>query len=203
MSKLSPRQRRRKKTKQAILETAQQLIAENGPDGLSLREIARRIDYSPAGLYEYFQNKDEIIAAVCDEGFERLSACLKEVSTKLSPSARLTELGMAYLHFARNNPDHFLLIFTTLPAGEVRLSDLDQEEYSTFSILVQAVRDAIEAGELSLPAEFSLNEIAYTMWALVHGMAMLEQTNFRHASVDFDPLHRWAIERYFKGLQLG
>lgn len=203
MGELTPRQRRRKKTKQAILQTAQQLIAENGAEGLSLREIARRIDYSPAGLYEYFKSKDEIVAAVVDEGFERLSTCLKRVPTDLPPGERLIELGMAYLAFARHHPEYFILIFTTLPTGEMPPGKLDQEGYSTFDILVEAVQTAIEVGEFKPPADYSLDEIAYTMWGLVHGLAMLQQTNFRHSQDKFGRLHRWAIEKYLKGLQTG
>lgn len=203
MGELTPRQRRRKKTKQAILQTAQQLIAENGAEGLSLREIARRIDYSPAGLYEYFKSKDEIVAAVIDEGFERLNTYLKRVPTGLPPGERLVELGMAYLAFARHYPEHFVLIFTTLPTGEVPPDKLDREERSTFNILVEAVQTAVELGEFKPPADYNLNEIAYTMWALVHGMALLQQSNFGYSQDKIDRLHRWSIEKYLKGLQMG
>jgi len=203
MSKLSPRQRRRQKTKQAILETARELITEEGLEGLSLREIARRIDYSPAGLYEYFKSKDEIVEAVCIEGFERLSAYLNRVSADLPPAERLFQLGLAYLDFAHNNPDYFLLIFTAFPTGEVTLEELGEDAASTYGVLVQAIQTAIEAGLFRPPAERNLNEIAYAMWATVHGLAMLQQTNFRHSQADLEPVHRWTLELFLKGLKAG
>ena len=113
MNNLTPRERRHQKTKRAILQAAQDIIAEKGADGLSLREIAQRIDYSPAGLYEYFNSKDDIIEAVCIAEFEQLSAYLNQVSTELSPIERIVQLGHAYLDFAKNSPEHFLFIFTT------------------------------------------------------------------------------------------
>lgn len=200
MTRLTPRQRRHQKTKQSILKTAQELILEKGPEGLSLREIARRIDYSPAGLYEYFDSKDEIVAAVCAEGFERLSAYLKRVPTDQPPLKRLLELGLAYLDFAGNNPEYFNLIFTTLPTGQVSLADLT-DEASPYNILTAAVQAAIDAEQLSLPAEFNVNEVAYSLWAMVHGIAVLQQTHFRHLHTDFEPIHRWALEAFVNGLK--
>ena len=50
------------RTQQAILDAARAIIHEQGPDKLSMRAIADRIDYSPAGLYEYYGSKEEIIA---------------------------------------------------------------------------------------------------------------------------------------------
>ena len=111
---LTPRERRHQKTKQAILQAAQDIIAEKGADGLSLREIAQRIDYSPAGLYEYFNSKDEIIAAVCVEELEQFSTYLNRVPTGLPPAERIIQLGQAYLDFARNYPEQFVFIFTML-----------------------------------------------------------------------------------------
>jgi AcrR family transcriptional regulator len=45
-----------------------EIIREEGPDALSMRNLAERIDYSAAGIYEYFSSKEEIIAAACELG---------------------------------------------------------------------------------------------------------------------------------------
>jgi len=62
------RQERQADTRKAILQTALELIAEKGLDKLSLREIARRVGYSPAGLYEYFDSKEGILLTLAEEG---------------------------------------------------------------------------------------------------------------------------------------
>jgi AcrR family transcriptional regulator len=198
MTKLTPRERRYQKTRQKILRAAREIITEKGLDGLSLREIADRTDYSPAGLYEYFNSKDEIIAAVCVEGFERFSAYLNRVSTDLPPSKRLMELGLAYLDFAKNNPEHFLFIFTTLP-NEVPFTDLVQGD-TPYDVLRQAVRDFVQAQDFNLPSGYTVDDLAYILWAEVHGMAMLQHTVFRHVENDFDAIHRWALQVLGKGL---
>lgn len=51
---LTPRERRAQRTRDAILEAARGIISKKGVEALSIRSIADAIDYSPAGLYEYF-----------------------------------------------------------------------------------------------------------------------------------------------------
>jgi AcrR family transcriptional regulator len=202
MSELTPRQRRREKTKQAILDTAQELISEKGPDGISIREIARRIDYSPAGLYEYFDSKDELVAAVCADGMKQLGAAFKQVPADLPPTERLIELGLRYAKFARHNPEQFLMIFNSLPSSRVSI-DQPVDRDTPYHILLNTVQAAIRAGEFEVTGDQVVEGIAYSLWALMHGRAMLELTFLRNFQSDFDPVHRWAMEIFIKGLKAG
>ena len=59
------KQQRTERVKNRIITAARQLLEENGFEELSLRGIARRVGYSPAALYDYFDSKDSIIEAVC------------------------------------------------------------------------------------------------------------------------------------------
>ena len=202
MSKLTPRQRRRQKTKQAILETAQALIDEKGPDGISIREIARRIDYSPAGLYEYFDSKDDLVAAVCADGMKQLGLAFKQVPANLPPAERLIELGLRYAEFARCHPEQFLMIFNTLPSNRTSV-DQPVDQDTPYDMLLKTVQAAIKAGEFEAAGEQAVEGIAYSMWALMHGRAMLELTFLRNFQFDFDPVHRWAMETFINGLKAG
>ena len=101
---LSRRDRRRLSTREEILIAARELMLEVGPEALSLRQVARRADFSPAALYTYFASRDELVAALFAESFERLDAYLRRVPPELPADRRVVELGMAYLDFARENP---------------------------------------------------------------------------------------------------
>ena len=113
MDELTPRQRRHLRTKDAILDAARQIISEDGIASLSMRGLADRIDYSAAGLYEYFGSKDEIITAVCLQGDKRLRQNMGRVDKALPPMNYLIEIGLAYIDFAVTNPDHFMLMFAS------------------------------------------------------------------------------------------
>jgi AcrR family transcriptional regulator len=202
MAELSPRQRRYYKTKETILQTAREIIAEKGPDGLSLRELARRIDYSPSGLYEYFNSKEEIVSAVSIEGLGLLSNYLNRAPANLSPADRLLEMGLAYLDFAREHPEHFRLIFASLSHEQTHLAEETMNGDSPYHLLVQAVQAVIETGEFTVSEDFDLEDMAFSLWALVHGLAVLEQTHLKHFQQE-DPTHlyRRALRVFGEGLR--
>ena len=199
LTSLTPRQRRREKTKQAILQTARELIRGRGADNLSLREIARRIDYSPAGLYEYFDGKDDIVAALCSDGFNRLASYLERVPTGLPPDKRIVELGLAYLQFASQNPEIYALIFNNIPSGFTTLEQID-EQASTYRLLQEAVQAGIDTKTFTPRGDFALQEMAYSFWALVHGIASLGLTQLRELQSDLGPVNRRALELFTNAL---
>ena len=199
MDERTPRQRRHADTRQAILRAARALILEKGPDKLSLREVARRIGHSPAGLYEYFGSKEEIVAEVAAEAFGQLGAALRHIPGGLRVDQRLVEIGLAYVEFARQNPKHFKLIFTQLPSQRVSAQQ-PADINSPYQILLQTVQDGIDAETFMARADYGAEEIAYSVWALAHGMAMLQQTHLRQFQADFRAVDRRAFEVFVHGL---
>ena len=185
---LTPRQRRFLRTKDAILDAACQIISEDGVDKLSMRSIANRIDYSPAGLYEYFGGKDEIITAVCLRGDELLCRRMGSVDTSLPPMKYLIEIGLAYIDFALNNPEYFRLMFTSGIEPPAEIQDSLTTE-SSFHILLSAIERGIEAG-VFLPREgFEVMEMAFLAWSVVHGISVLRVTQFTQIPHDFSADH--------------
>lgn len=166
----TPRQRRHARTRQEILDAALAIIDERGADALSLRGVARRADYSPAGLYEYFDGKEAIAAAVCDDGFARLARRMDAVPEALPPRERLQRLGEAYLRFAREHPQHFRFVFTTPMEEHARRG---ADDHGTFETLRRAVADAQAAGAIPGTADLDSADLAFGFWSLVHGMATL------------------------------
>jgi AcrR family transcriptional regulator len=197
------RQRRHARTRQEILEAALEILIEDGPDKLSMREIARRVDYSPAGLYEYFENKEEIIVELCAEGDRRLRTMLQAVPETLPPDEYLIEIGMVYIRYARENQEHFMLNFSRLPQFEPdepvpieKVLVVDE----TFNILLNAIKKAIEAGVIHTRDDFGLLEIAYGMFALAHGMAVLQLLNMRNIEFDFEGADRANFKKFVQSL---
>ena len=65
---------------QLILERAEELLLRSGTDGVSLRAVAERIEYSPAAIYGYFSTKDHLLAALAAHGFRQLNGGLTRAS---------------------------------------------------------------------------------------------------------------------------
>lgn len=202
---LTPRERRHARTQQAILDAARAIIKEEGVEKLSMRAIADRIDYSPAGLYEYFAGKEEIVGEVCRQGHRLLRRALERVDPALPPATYLVEIGLAYIRFALENPDYFTLIFTQLSAPPLDDSGGLQghetvDPDSSFPILLQGVERARQAGILSRVDGLSLFEVAYGYWSIVHGIAILRVTYLRDMPIDFSRADRVALEAFGRGM---
>lgn len=195
------REKRQEKTRQAILAAARQIITEQGPQELSMRGIAEQIDYSPAGLYEYFDSKEAILQAVIGEGHQQLTQDLQSVNPGLPPVDYLREIGLAYIRFAIRNHETYLLMFTNTPP-QATLQDLLQEG-SSYPILLQAIQRGLEAGVFRAREAFGLQEMAYAAWSLVHGIAMLRITYLRSLEIPFELVDPQALAAFVRGLQTG
>jgi AcrR family transcriptional regulator len=196
----NPRGRRHARTAQAVLDAALEIIAESSIEALSMREIARRIDYSPSGLYEYFASKDELLDALCEQGFEKLTAHIQRMVHGSTASQRLLEAGMAYLNFARQNPQLYLLMFNRVPSQTTEAPGLVHLTANTaFAELLAIIRSGVESGVFKVTPGGSVEQLAYSSWAHVHGLAMLRLTLLSTTFEDIDAFNRdvvWAfIER--------
>jgi AcrR family transcriptional regulator len=207
MLELTPRERRFQRTQQAVLDAALEIINKQGVEALSIRAIAEKIDYSPAGLYEYYASKEEIIGALCTQGLQHFARHLRSVDKSLPPEAYMIELGVAYVEFALKNPDFFLLMFTTAP---LVLPDFAEhkpnveralQDDDAFSILVRGVERCVDAGLFYPQPNFGVLEMARTAWALVHGIAMLQLSALRELPFAFDQI-RVALRIQFHGMKL-
>jgi AcrR family transcriptional regulator len=193
----SPREKRRSRTREAILEAAMQVVRQNGVEALSIREIVGRIDYSPSGLYEYFASKDEIIQELVREGFARLTAHMERGIHGETALARLQEAGKAYMHFALQEPQLYLLMFNHKPFAPFPLADVEQN--TAYSQLLQILRDGLQSGEFCSVS--GARELAYTSWSLMHGLSMLRLTLMSQVTDDPDNLHERAFQAFVEQLK--
>jgi len=94
------------KARKRILETASAMMAERGPDGVSMREISMRLKVTKPVIYYYFKNKEELIRAAFLEGtrhFHEIHARIKEPGLTLEQ--RLDVIFSGYLDLIKRYPD--------------------------------------------------------------------------------------------------
>jgi AcrR family transcriptional regulator len=193
MTTNTKRQKRHLLNKQNILQAARDIIKERGVNGLSMRELADRVDYSHSGLYEYFSGKEEIIAVLCVESWERLTNRLKPSASASTPSEQLLKSAMAYLDFAQNYPDEYLLMFATRQTEAQSFAAIS--DHPTFTVLMLMVQTGVESGEFKPGKDAAIAGIAYRLWVLVHGMAMMLVTHFQaKVTEEVTNLNRQIIE---------
>ena len=161
--------------KPALLRAAVELIAEVGPAAFTLREVARRAGISHNAPYRHFREKDELLAAVATEGFDRLADALAKPGKPTragnpNPALRRFQAsGLAYVRFALHSPEHLLVMFDW-PLAPDRYPELSAAAKRAFSVLVGLVEAAQCEG--SLPGGDPL-ALACIAWSMVHGVAKL------------------------------
>ncbi len=162
----SGRKKRQALIRQQFIQTAHTLLIEVGREKLSLREVARRTDYSPAALYEYFDSKQDLIDEIAKEVIENFAMTLQNARQGEDP---VTNVALAYVEFAREHHSDFLLVF-----GERRsLSEhMGSKIYQVF-VNTLAFEESKEKGDFARSAKK-----AYRLWIAVHGLAMLQITHF-------------------------
>jgi AcrR family transcriptional regulator len=105
------KERHKEDLKREILDAAKLLFTEKGLEATSIRAIAEKIEYSPATIYLYYKDKNEIVHALHSEGFKLLVGHFEVLNHISHPFERLKGMGRAYIQFALQNPDIYKLIF--------------------------------------------------------------------------------------------
>jgi AcrR family transcriptional regulator len=193
---LSRRDRRRLDTREEILVAARELLLEVGPEALSLRQVARRADFSPAALYTYFASRDDIVAALFAESFGRLDAYLRRVPLELPADKRVVELGMAYLDFARENPVDLRCVLAATTQEDLPSSSGVGLGLGAAQLIAETFREGREQGIFASDTSLSAAEMAFTTWALVHGMAAVSGVNMKGVEDIISAVPRRALEAF-------
>jgi AcrR family transcriptional regulator len=194
----TPRQRRRIKNTAAILDAAAELIIAKGFENVSLRDIARQADYSPSGLYKYFDSKADIIQALKTQENQKLLSLLETAPTDIPAKQRLIDLCMLYIEHCLKNRVYLTLVNSL--SSERKSMDQPVTENSPYQVFLQAVQAWNQSEGIPSQQGYGLEEITYALWSQIHGMATLRLFQLRDFEADFDTVNRRTLEIFLKGL---
>jgi AcrR family transcriptional regulator len=156
--------------KQALVDAAIDLIAEVGPHGFALREVARRAGVSHNAPYRHFRDRSDLLAVVAMQGFYRLTASMKRSAAQgYDAGERLRFCGRGYVNFALRWPQHFIVMFD-LPSDQDRQPDYQAAAQEAFDTLLGYIE---ECQKTHLLPEGDPKPLALAAWSTVHGIARL------------------------------
>ena len=187
--------------REALLSSAVRLIAEAGPGGFTLREVARRAGVSHNAPYRHFQNRDALLAAVAAQGYLELNdAMLQAASQQSEPLNRLKRAGLAYVAFALRRPEHFTVMFETAAFSKESHPEAAAASELAFSTLLKLVESCQSTGQMTAGNTL---QFALLAWTMVHGIAKLAITGRlpyrpRQKSLEFA---EFVIENSLPGLR--
>jgi len=171
------REREKSETRDKILDAARELFVTEGFEGVSMRKVAEKIEYSPTAIYVHFADKEELFRELCHQDYARLAEVFQSSVISTDPIERLKQIGAIYIDFGTRYPNHYVFMFMT-PHPPHEPDEVDREtmgnpESDAYAFLKWAVQQAIDAGcfreELKDP-----ELISQTLWAAVHGVISLQ-----------------------------
>lgn len=152
---------------EALIAASEAILAEQGAEGFTLREAARRAGVSPAAPSHHFGNAQGLLTEVAIRGYDALAAALREAASgKQGSREKLHAQGLAYVDFALRHPGRFQMMFANkrLVADDARLSQASRAAGHAFEIVV---------AELVGGTAKEAKTAATAAWSTVHGFAKL------------------------------
>ncbi len=146
----------------ALIAAAREMLANDGPGAVSLRESARRVGVSATATYRHFHDKENLLAAVAAQGFVEFAAKLATAGAH-----EFSGMGRAYLEFAIAHPGLFRLMFGPVLKEREKYPELAAAADAAFAVLLDGAKRF--AGD----KDADLETIAYMAWSCSHGLARL------------------------------
>ena len=158
--------------RQSLIEAACQHLLESGADTLSLRALARQVGVSQTAPYRHFESKSALFRAIAVHGFELLAAETSAVASQHEDDLEqaIVEICVAYVDFARRNPEKYQLFFDSSLVDFNQSEALREAGTAAFSVLTNVIEQGIKEGVF---VDRPMLEVAGAIWASVHGAASL------------------------------
>jgi AcrR family transcriptional regulator len=184
MEPQSPSVRRYEKTRQEILDAARTILLEEGVEAISMRALAEKVDYSPAALYKYYSNKEEILEELRQEAWRLMSSAEKEPLPGASLADIFIESGRSYIEFATKFPAYYYLIMSPSQNGPKSMEEFKHDP--NLLGLLQFLEAAVASGEFVLPQGYTPFHLALLSWFVVHAISLLKLAYMQNCPQEFD-----------------
>ena len=186
--------------RQKILAAARGLFVHEGYENVSMRKVARKIEYSPTTIYLYFENKAELLDSICDETHASLLNTLETLFQDLGdPVETLRRCARAYAEFGLKYPEDYKLTIILRPQYQ---KDLGLAEGSPatkmFNYLHAVVRECVQQKKFR---QVDIATASQAVWSAVHGVTSLLIAYPDFPWVDRDKLITQVIDTMIEGLK--
>ncbi len=165
------KEREKQEMRRRILDVAMNMFLVDGYEKTSLRNIAEKIEYSPATIYLYFKDKDELFYEVQKDAFQKLNEVFAQHVTATEPLARLRQICHTYVQFGIANPELYDLMFIIrAPMNVVEEKEMWDNGTDAFDFLVQTLTACIEYKLIKYTDPMIA---ALSVWSMGHGLISL------------------------------
>ncbi len=165
------KERERLEMRKLIIEAAFEMFVTEGYERTSIRNIAEKIEYSPATIYLYYKDKDQLLYDVQNEAFLLMMSHFEKLNDISNPFEKLSELGKVYMQFAMDNKQYYDLMFILdAPMNACQDNNIWENGCQAFDFLQKTISDCIEQKLIKFQ---DVNLGCLQVWSMVHGLISL------------------------------
>lgn len=195
--KKRPIQARAKATVAVILEATAQLLQHTTPDALTTAAISERAGVSVGSIYQYFESKETLIAALAHDTVAQINATVRETLTQAPPNdleAVLPPIIDGLLQNYRERPDRMGFLVSYLVAR----GEIDAVEQPLQQLEAWLTEFLVQTG--NLPADVAQIRVRI----VVHGVSSVLRTTLQHRPDDLEsPVFRQELIRFLRAMLHG
>lgn len=186
-----------------ILTVSRKMLLEEGFDRMSMRKIASSVGFSATSIYLYFKNKDDLLHALIEEGFDLLYEALSQhpvVRANGDPFAVLETLCREFVRFGMENPEYYEIMFQLHPKHMQRYP---VEKYRKARRNIDMIRHTLEQGQqqnLIKPHDSRL--VANVILSTLHGGISLMNSGRIDVKVDKNAYVETIIHSVLAGVRV-
>ena len=196
------KERQKKEVRESILQSAWQLVNEEGWQNLSIRKIADAIEYSVPVVYDHFENKEAILTVFNRRGFELLGNNLREAKNKQTESKKQLEaIAFAYWDFAFTHKEYYQLMFGLGMPGCEELAKVP-ELMAFMEVLGSTIEQVVKQGN-NRNADVILKVRSF--WSMIHGLVSINllAPPATHEGVSKDQMNKMILNDFITGFIKG
>lgn len=184
-------------TSRALVAAAHRLLADQGPDALTVRRIASAAGMSTMNVYSRFGGKDGVVDELYADGYRRLLAEVDAVPSTDDVLADLRRIAATYRSWALANPRFYGVMFRSTVPNFTPTSDSIAIARAGLTRLVERIEVGQRNGRIAVR---EAHEIAAWLWATCHGMISLELDGVGSERVDWASVYDHGIRTALGGL---
>ena len=196
------KERQKKEVRDSILQSAWQLVNEEGWQNLSIRKIADAIEYSVPVVYDHFENKEAILTVFNRRGFQLLADELKAAkATKADAKEQLETIAFAYWEFAFQHKEYYQLMFGLGMPGCEELAKVP-ELMAFMEVMSSTIGQVVSEGN-NKTADVILKVRSF--WSTIHGLVSINllAPPSAHEGVSKDQMNKMILNDFMNGFLKG
>ena len=190
----------RQTTAEHIAHVALEILEAEGAEAVSMRRVASAVDITPMAIYHHFPNRAALLNYITEREFPKLLEYIQARPLRGNWEARLTGILEGYLDYALVRPRVFDYVFSRPRPGARRFpKDFRERRSPTLNPVADIIAGMMEKGVLKRD---DIWEVAFALWAHVHGYVMLYRAGrIGLSESEFRELIHRSLRKFIHGLK--